>query len=254
MKKNKLIVLGAGGFLGTLFLDYLASRKSETFSNIYALDKFLVSNKIPAMAGLEYIQSDVVSSDYISNLRINADDDLSIINLVAKDYPVKSDGINSEYNSPFCLKPAEYSDSLVATSTSSYNALYLLQKHSLLHSNVLLVGSIYSHILPKPGLYSEDESLYKPIAYSAGKFSQIPLYKQAAVYMGKYGGRCNCISFGGIQSNQSEDFIDSYSKMAPQSRLVPVDDVLESLYWMLASSPSSVNGAELIVDGGFSII
>ena len=254
--RNLLIVLGANGFLGTNLIKNLSSSSSCFFDRIIAVDNFIPHKNTSLHLDhphVHYIQADVTSDDYFESVILSHVTFVTIINLVAKDYPVSSKGLGQSFNSPFCLSPDQYSASLVTTSTSSYNIFYLLEKHGRLNSHVLLVGSIYSHILPNPALYSNDLSLWKPIAYSAGKYSQIPLYKQAAVYMARYGGRCNCISFGGIESDQSSDFKKSYSELAPQSCMVPIDDVVATIIWMLTSPPKSINGAELMVDGAFSV-
>lgn len=251
-----LIILGANGFLGTHLIKHLSSSPSCFFDKIIAIDSIPprdISSFQPEFCQIEFIEADVTNDDYLLSLNNSSDNSFTILNLVAQDYPVTSNGIGQSFDSPFCLPPEQYSASLVTTSTSSYNIFFLLEKYGLLNSYVLLVGSIYSHILPNPSLYSKDLSLWKPIAYSAGKYSQIPLYKQAAVYMAKYGGRCNCISFGGIESDQSQEFKQSYSEIAPQSCMVPIDDVIATILWMLNSPPNSINGAELMVDGAFSV-
>ena len=250
-----IIILGASGLIGRQFIEFLSAKKNDPQYLIYALDinlTPLTEDPNRLSSNLRIIEADTVYNDYISLLNLNPGDEITFINLVAKDYPVTKNGIIGNNCSPFSLSTHEFCDSINITCASTYNLLHLIDKYCLCSSHVVLVGSIYSHMLPIPSLYSDNDSIYKPIAYSSGKYGQIPLLKQAARYLAIHGGRCNCLSFGGIEAGQSGFFMSSYSKIAPQKQLVPISDVLKMLFWVTFDSPLSLNGSDIVVDGGFS--
>ncbi|QNJ20818.1 NAD(P)-binding domain-containing protein [Synechococcus sp. A18-25c] len=251
---STLVVLGAGGFLGKKFVEVCLARLDKDLT-IIAVDINISSlNSLAELntSNLKLVEADVVLSDYINDLPLDLAGEITFINFVAKDFPVTSEGIVEKFPSPFSLLPNQFCMSLNITCGSSYNLLHLLDKHGLQASHVIMIGSIYTYTIPNPVLYSKTGDIYKPVAYSAGKSAQIPLVKQAARYLARFSGRCNCVSFGGIQSNQNSDFVSAYHKLSPQSKLVPVNDALKTLQWIVFDSPTSLNGADIMVDGGFT--
>ena len=254
--KRVLLILGASGNLGTKIIDLYQDLFSK-YDQIFCIDRFsnlqLAEINNPLIC---FVKCDAIQDEYLQDIvnKLSHDDfELDAINLIAQDYPVTSTGLSNSYTSPFAIEVHEYIKSLSITAASSYHLIKQVIDLKLLSSSIWLIGSIYDRVLPSPSLYSDDNSLYKPIAYSSGKYAQIPLRNQAAVYLAKYGGRCNSLSFGGIQLNQSSDFIDRYSAKSPSNGLVPVTDVLNMIKWALLESPKSLNGSDIILDGAFSL-
>ena len=131
--------------------------------------------------------------------------------------------------------------------------MHQISKLKFFQVDIILISSIYETQLPDSSLYSDlKNTIFKPIAYSSGKAAQAPLLKQAARILGPYGGRCNCLSFGGIKGNQNEKFIEKYSKKTPQGKMIEIDEVIKMILWLFNDSPKSINGENIMVDGGFS--
>ena len=62
-----------------------------------------------------------------------------------------------------------------------------------------------------------------------------------------------CISPGGVKFKQGPKFIEAYSKKVPMSRMAEQEEIIKSILYLLDSDKASyVNGANLIVDGGFT--
>lgn len=252
-KQEVLIILGSNGNIGKALTNCKATLENR-FASVYCIDTVYDEKCANDELFFKPIVADVVNTNYLSTLSVSPSlNRLTILNLVAQDYPVTSVGLGQNYSSPFCLDTLDYLQSVAITAGSSYNLFHQIDKHKFFDSSVWLVGSIYNKILPDPSLYSEDKSIFKPIAYSSGKYAQLPLRDQAAVYFGPYGGRCNSLSFGGIRTNQNQIFIERYSYLCPSGQLVEMEEVISTIIWALTNSPASMNGADIMVDGAFHL-
>jgi len=253
-KSNILLILGSNGNIGKSLL-HNVNELLQKYKHIYCID--LNNNETlddSQSSRVSFITADAVNTEYFKHLPVTYDlHKLDALNLIAHDYPVTSLGLSDKYTSPFQLTTSQYIASLGITAGSSYNLIRQIQIYKFLDPSIWLIGSIYNNILPDPFLYSEDSSVYKPIAYSSGKYAQLPLRDQAARFFAPTGGRCNSLSFGGIKSSQDHEFIKKYSSLCPAGRLVDISEVTSTIIWALIHSPHSMNGADILVDGAFHL-
>ena len=253
-KPHVLLILGSSGNIGQALL-YQLSDLLTKYEHVYCVD--ITSKQTMAnyeSTNISFLTADAVQDEYFNQLAISSTVfKLDALNLIAQDFPVNSKGLSIKHTSPFQLSTSDYILSLGATAGSSYNLIRQIQMNKFFDSSIWLIGSIYNHILPDTFLYSDDSSLYKPIAYSSGKYAQLPLRDQAARYFAHTGGRCNSLSFGGIQSSQDEEFIKKYSTLCPSGRLVYMSEVTSTIMWALLKSPDSMNGADILIDGAFHL-
>lgn len=122
------------------------------------------------------------------------------------------------------------------------------------HSGVIVyIASIYGFMAPRFELY-EGSNFTSPVEYSAIKGGLLSLTKYLASYLGKDGIRVNAISPGGVHNNQSESFVEQYSKkVVLGNKMGEPDDMTGALVFLLSDSSSYVTGQNVIVDGGWSI-
>jgi NAD(P)-dependent dehydrogenase (short-subunit alcohol dehydrogenase family) len=122
-------------------------------------------------------------------------------------------------------------------------------------------GSIIS-IASISGMVGRDRWVYEGspdmvpnmTCYSAAKAGLIGFMHDLAAENGKYGVRVNCISPGGFERGQPEDFIRRYSKQTPLGRMGQDGTDLKGAVVFLASDASGyVTGVNLPVDGGFTM-
>jgi NAD(P)-dependent dehydrogenase (short-subunit alcohol dehydrogenase family) len=89
--------------------------------------------------------------------------------------------------------------------------------------------------------------------YSAAKSGLIGYMRDVAAENGPYGIRVNCISPGGFERGQPEEFIRRYSKQTPLQRMGKDGTDLKGAVAYLASDAAGyVTGVNLPVDGGFT--
>ncbi len=109
--------------------------------------------------------------------------------------------------------------------------------------NVVMIGS-GSNKLPFPNL----------VDYSASKGGIENLTKVAAVELGKYGIRVNCVAPGAIEiertRRETPDYADIWGAMAPLGRVGYAEDVAQAVEYLGSAGASYVTGQTLYVDGG----
>jgi NAD(P)-dependent dehydrogenase (short-subunit alcohol dehydrogenase family) len=94
-------------------------------------------------------------------------------------------------------------------------------------------------------------------AYSASKAGVVILSRQLAVEWGPSGVRSNVVSPGLIRTPLSESFYqapgitEQRSAMVASRRIGRPDDIADVVLFLASDRASYVNGAEIIVDGGF---
>jgi NAD(P)-dependent dehydrogenase (short-subunit alcohol dehydrogenase family) len=91
-------------------------------------------------------------------------------------------------------------------------------------------------------------------AYTASKGGIEMFTKSAALELGPYGIRVNCVAPGAIETertkNEVADFVKSWSSLTPLRRIGTPDDVGAAVQFLLSDDASFISGQTLGVDGG----
>ena len=128
--------------------------------------------------------------------------------------------------------------------------------HNLLKKSkdpqIINFGSIYGLVSGDPKIYPNQKVTSD--AYAASKAAIIQLTKYYAVNLSRYNIRVNCISPGGIFNNQNKKLIKNYSKKVPLKRMANIDEIVGGIKLLLSDKSKYVNGHNLIVDGGYTIL
>ena len=93
----------------------------------------------------------------------------------------------------------------------------------------------------------------KPVTYSIVKSGIIGLTRYLATYWPKSKVRCNALCPGGIENNQSEEFLNKISKKIPMGRLAKAEEYQGTIIWLLSDASSYLNGAIISVAGGRTV-
>jgi len=115
---------------------------------------------------------------------------------------------------------------------------------------VINISSVLGVISPNQSIYGEFK---KPITYSAAKHGVIGMTKYLATYYAKSNIRVNCISPGGVYTNQSEEFVDKLTNLIPMGRMASKDEYMGSVVFLCSDESSYMTGHNLVVDGGMSV-
>ena len=117
---------------------------------------------------------------------------------------------------------------------------------------LILFSSIYGVIAPRFEIY-KDTDMTMPVEYSAIKSGLIHLVRYFAKYYAKTNVTFNCVSPGGINSNQPLSFKDNYSKLCPKGDLLDASNLTGLVSFLISDDANSINGENIVIDGGFSL-
>ena len=118
--------------------------------------------------------------------------------------------------------------------------------------NIIFISSIYGVVAPNPAIYDDFEQ-QSPIQYGVTKAAQIHLSKELSVRLAKKGIRVNTISLGGIKGRADSSFIERYSELTTQKRMLDLDDCIKPIVFLLEDGSSGMNGHNLIIDSGWTV-
>ena len=122
-------------------------------------------------------------------------------------------------------------------------------------ASVINIASMYAMVSPDQRIY-ESESVVNPPFYGAAKAALLHWTKYAACEFGAEGIRVNAISPGPFpaESVQSSNpgFIERLSKRVPMGRIGQADEICGPTLFLASSASSYVNGANIVVDGGWT--
>jgi len=116
---------------------------------------------------------------------------------------------------------------------------------------VINISSIYGIVAQNPMLY-ENPSISLAPQYGAAKSALIQLTKDLAVQLAKMNITINAVSFGGIKTNNSAEFLKRYSEIVPLRRMMDISEVFGIIQMLAGEESSYITGQNFIIDGGFS--
>jgi len=118
--------------------------------------------------------------------------------------------------------------------------------------SVINISSIYGMVGPDFGIYG-NTGMTNPANYSFAKGGIIAFTKYLATCYAKYNIRVNCISPGGLFTNQPKEFVSNYNKRTPLGRMANEDDLKGAAVFLASDASSYITGHNLVVDGGWTI-
>ena len=90
--------------------------------------------------------------------------------------------------------------------------------------------------------------------YTASKGGVEQFSKAAALELGPYGVRINCVAPGAIETDRTRaevaDYAGLWGPITPLRRVGTVDDVAAAVVWLAGPDSTFVSGQTLMVDGG----
>jgi len=124
---------------------------------------------------------------------------------------------------------------------------------------ILNIASDLSVIAPDQKLYRHenlDDSLQavKPITYSVIKTGLLGLTRYLSSYWPDKGVRANALSPGGVYIDQDQEFVTRLEQLIPMGRMAQPDEYTGAIQFLCSDASSYMNGQNIVIDGGRSVI
>jgi len=126
--------------------------------------------------------------------------------------------------------------------------------------SIIHLGSTYGVVGQDLSIY-EGTDMHENISYSVIKGGINNLTRSMCSYYGQYNIRINTLCPGGLEghvagksSNQNPMFVKQYSKKTPLKRLGKAEEVATTALFLASDASSYINGATIMVDGGWTAI
>ncbi len=114
------------------------------------------------------------------------------------------------------------------------------------------ISSIQGIAAPKFRHY-EGTDMTSPIEYTAIKSGVVGITEYLAKYLSGTGIRVNCISPGGIENNQPQEFLDRYQNDCTSKGMLAPEDLTGALLFLLSDESKYINGQNVVVDDGWTL-
>jgi len=124
---------------------------------------------------------------------------------------------------------------------------------------ILNIASDLSVIAPDQNLYKQkglaDElQAVKPVTYSVIKTGLIGLTRYLASYWADKGVRSNALSPGGVYVDQDDEFVSRLESLIPMGRMAKKDEYAGAIQFLCSDASAYMNGQNIVMDGGRSVI
>jgi NAD(P)-dependent dehydrogenase (short-subunit alcohol dehydrogenase family) len=270
--KNKFaLITGAAGLLGSEHAEALLESGATvimTDLNSSALES-AVNNIMKKNYKTKIIMKtmDVTKPDNIIEVKDQLYDKEGIqidilINNAAIDPKVEKNGVNEQYSRFENFKLDEWNMQIAVGLTGAYlcSKTFGFEMSKNGRGGVILnIASDLSVISPDQRLYRKEGIMdelqpVKPVTYSVIKAGLIGLTRYLSTYWADKGVRCNALSPGGIYNNQEENFVIKLNSLIPLGRMAKKNEYRSAIQFLCSEASSYMNGQNLVIDGGRSIL
>jgi len=255
MRNKNLLIVGGSGLIGSSICKKFIKEKYNVFS-LDIKNKFKKKNK-----NYNYFYFDVKNTENLEKNFLNIIKKIKQIDcFINCSYPITQDWNKSNFEDlKFKSLKENTQFNLINQSWLYLLAAKKMQKNKS-NNSIITIGSIYGFLAQNENIY-KGTNIKKNVTYAIAKGGIINLTRQMAAHYGKYNITVNCISPGalkghvaGSSSSQPNKFVKEYTKICPIKRLGNSSEVADLAYFLSSDSSRYINGQNIVIDGGWSVI
>lgn len=255
LKGKHALVTGATGYLGRAMAMGLAQAGAHVLVNSRSHDRAQVlvdeikSRGLNASSAVFDVTSEEEIEAFFANLKADC------IDVLINNAYVGGGGTVASSNSSDYLD--SYSITVVSAELILRKSLSHLRRAVLVSggASVINLGSMYGLVSPDKRLYSTAASTNPPF-YGAAKAALIQWTRYAACELGSEGIRVNSVSPGPFPADsvkeRNPDFVELLSAKVPLGRIGEAHEIIGPIVFLASDAASYVNGANIVVDGGWT--
>ncbi|MCO8272497.1 SDR family oxidoreductase [Actinoplanes sp. TRM 88003] len=245
------VVTGATGRLGQVMAEALAAAGATTY---------LVGRD---QGRLEALADKLGPSCHAARCDVTVDEDVAALGARLHEDHGRLDVLvhNAHVGQGGSLRNAKPSDYLAAADLALGALQRLLDAtRDLLEAassdsspSVITVASMYGVVSPKPHLYDNPEAGNPPY-YGAVKAGLVQLTRYAAVELGPAGIRVNCVTPGPFPGDGGDPaLLARLAQQTPMGRVGDSAEIATTVLYLASPRSSYTTGANIVVDGGWTI-
>jgi NAD(P)-dependent dehydrogenase (short-subunit alcohol dehydrogenase family) len=262
LKGKTAVVTGGMGILGKPFCKGLA----EFGANVAVVDLDestcrVFADELKECYGVQAlgIGCDVASPEAVALMVKRVVDAFGEINILHNNAGGKSSNMDA-YFAPFeDYSFEEWRNAMSVNLDGVFLVAQAVGKQMVLQGrggSIIQTSSIYGAMAPDQRIYEGSfyygRAINTPAVYSASKAGVIGLTRYLATYWADKKIRVNCISPGGVESGQNDEFQKKYSARIPMGRMAHSNEMVGALIYLASDASSYITGQNLLIDGGLS--
>jgi NAD(P)-dependent dehydrogenase (short-subunit alcohol dehydrogenase family) len=246
LKDKVILITGGEGFYGSCQLEALAEAEGKVITASPFLENAQKVVSEMKKRGLDVHAKYVDQTDHNSIIKLKAE--------------IESDfgGLDIFINNAVARPMKRYTDELEKFAESMrINATGMFDITREIASLIAKRGGgVIVNIASMQGMFGADFKLYEgtemdsPPDYHFHKGGMIALTKYLARKLAPQKIRVNCISPGGLFTNQPEPFLTRYKNKVPLGRMADRDDIKGVIVFLASDASSYINGENILMDGG----
>ncbi|MCX7877918.1 MAG: SDR family oxidoreductase [Ignavibacteria bacterium] len=265
LKDRVAVVTGAAGLLGRMHCEALAGAGADVIVTDLKEDECdklasELSSKFGRRCSGKFC--DVTSVDSLGSLKHFIENSYGRLDILVNNAAL-NDSVENSSGSPEHLRFENYPyelwmRSLNVNLTGVFLCSQILGQFMLKNKkgNIINIASTYGIVAPDQSIYLKpdgERKFYKSPVYPVSKAAVIMFTKYLASYWGKENIRVNSLSPGGVENFQEDFFIKNYSMKTPLGRMSYPNEYIGALIFLASDASSYMTGANLVIDGGWSI-
>jgi len=258
-----IAIIGATGFLGTEYVKYLSSLGATIVIGDIDIDK--CNNLSDQLNDKGYntfaIKIDNTDEKSIRDFFVNIKNKFNCLDVLINNAQIKPKGFFSKFEDYRKDTLIDVIDcNLIGVTLSCKEAAKIFTKQE--NGGVIVnVSSIYGIIAPDQRIYKNaknlddpGENLSTPVSYAISKAGVVQLTKYLASYFREQNIRINCLTPGGAYNDHDDNFNKLYSSRTTIGRMAKKTDYNGAMLFLCSDASSYMNGSNLIIDGGWTVI